>query len=154
MTMDEQANNKDSATRGMYLTFVVDQDDYALEIDYVTEIIQMQAITDMPELPPYIKGVINLRSKIVPVMDIRTRFGKEERIPDDRTCIVVVDVDGADIGMIIDTVRETMHIEEENIAPPSQARRGMDNKYIKGVCKTELGTKLLIDLERVVAASL
>jgi purine-binding chemotaxis protein CheW len=152
--MDEQLNNMDSATRGMYLTFVVDQDDYALEIDYVTEIIQMQAITDMPELPPYIKGVINLRSKIVPVMDIRTRFGKEERIPDDRTCIVVVDVEGTDIGMIIDTVRETMHIEDEDIAPPSLARRGMDNKYIKGVCKTELGTKLLIDLERVVAANM
>ena len=148
--MDEEIIEQ-QPTYKKYLTFAVGDDDYGLEIDCVTEIIKMQNITDMPELPDYMKGIINLRGKIIPVMDVRVRFKKEERAYDERTCIIVVEIDGTGIGLIVDTVRETLDIEDEDIAVPAEGKRGSDNKYIKGVGKTEPGIKLLIDLERVVA---
>jgi len=139
-------------TRGMYLTFAVGDEDYGVGISYVTEIINVQTITEVPELPVYIKGIINLRGKIIPVMDVRIRFNKEPKDYNDRTCIIVVDIGDTSIGLIVDMVREVLNIDEEDIVPPADgARNGNDNRYISGIAKTEGRFKLLLDIERLVA---
>ena len=150
--MDEMTTvvtKKQEDTKGMYLTFLVSEEEYGIEIVYVTEIIYIQAITKVPELPNYIKGIINLRGKIIPVLDVRVRFRKEETPYNDRTCIVVVDVGGTVVGLIVDMVREVMSIDEDDIVPP--AKGAMGNQYIQGVAKLGADVKLLLDIERLVS---
>lgn len=139
------------STQALYLTFAVGDEDYGLDIAVVTEIISVQTITEVPELPAYIKGIINLRGRIIPVMDVRIRFNKEQQEYDDRTCIIVVDVQGTSIGLIVDTVRGVMDILDEEITDPSSHRSGYENRYISGIGKTQQGVKLLLNLERLVA---
>lgn len=138
-------------TRSRYLTFAVGDEDYGVNICYVKEIINVQTITEVPELPPYIKGIINLRGKIIPVMDVRIRFNKEPRDYNDRTCIIVVDIGDLGIGLIVDVVREVMYIEEAQIVPPAESRAAGGNRYISGIAKTGGAIKLLLDIERLVA---
>jgi len=151
--MDEVINNSiinDSGTKGRYLTFAVGNEDYGIEIAYVSEIIMVQAITEVPELPSYLKGIINLRGKILPVMDVRIRFKKEPIEYTDRTCIIVVMIDTTSVGLIIDAVREVMDIADEDITAPSTGS-GYSNRYIKSIGKTPSGVKLLLDLENLVS---
>ncbi|MDR0382083.1 MAG: chemotaxis protein CheW [Oscillospiraceae bacterium] len=143
--------NEEDGTRGRYLTFAVGDEDYGVEIAYVTEIINVQTITELPELPPYIRGIINLRGKIVPVMDVRIRFNKEPEEYTDRTCIIVVDIGDAGIGLIVDLVREVLEISAEQIVPPSESKSSGGNRYISGIAKTGEDIKLLIDIERLVS---
>lgn len=131
--------------KGKYLTFVLGNESYGLEIQYVTEIIGIQEITSVPELPDYIKGIINLRGKIIPVMDVRTRFKKEFRKYDDRTCIIVVDIQEISVGLIVDAVSEVISIQEQEIVPPPDLNKGYGNRYIKGIGKVENTVKLLLD---------
>jgi purine-binding chemotaxis protein CheW len=138
-------------TQNMYLTFAVGED-YGVGISYVTEIINVQAITEVPELPTYIKGIINLRGKIIPVMDVRVRFNKEPKAYNERTCIIVVDIGDTGIGLIVDMVREVLHIDEEEIVPPAEAGKEYGgNRYISGIARTGGQTKLLLDIERLVS---
>ena len=137
-------------THGRYLTFTVGSEDYGIEITYVSEIIMVQAMTEVPELPPYLKGIINLRGKILPVMDVRVRFNKEPIEYTDRTCIIVVIVGATSVGLIIDAVREVMDIADDDITAPSTGS-GFSNRYISGIGKTSTGVKLLIDLENLVS---
>ncbi|GHV18068.1 chemotaxis protein CheW [Clostridia bacterium] len=148
--MDEQELVQNSESK-LYLTFAVGDEDYGLEIDVVMEIINVQTITDVPELPAYIKGIINVRGKIIPVMDVRLRFNKQEQVYDDRTCIILVETGGTGIGLIVDTVRGVMDIDDSVITDPSDHRSGYENRYIRGIGKTEAGVKLLLNLERLVS---
>lgn len=131
--------------RGRYLTFVIGKEVYGIEIKYVTEIINMQKITEVPELPEYIKGIINLRGKIIPVMDVRLRFRKEAKEYNDRTCIIVVDIEDISVGLIVDSVSEVITITEDNIVPPPDTNTGFNNRYIKGIGKVGDEVKLLLD---------
>ena len=135
-----------SATRGKYLIFDVGSEEYGIEIENVTEIIGIQAITPVPELPGHMKGLMNLRGKIIPIIDVRARFHKEPKEYDDRTCVIVVDLAGTVVGMIVDTVLEVLDIADEDIAAPPEFRSGQ-NKYVRGIGKTAVGVKLLIDCE-------
>lgn len=135
--------------KGKYLTFSIDNEDYGIEISYVTEIIGIQDITQVPELPDYLKGIINLRGKIIPVMDVRLRFGREPIEYNDRTCIIVIDINDLSIGLIVDTVSEVSNIDEENIVPPPDIKTGFHNKYIKGIGKIEEQVKLLLDCKKI-----
>ncbi|MDR1157223.1 MAG: chemotaxis protein CheW [Oscillospiraceae bacterium] len=146
--------DEEDGTRDRYLTFAVGDEDYGVEIAYVTEIINVQTITELPELPPYIRGIINLRGKIVPVMDVRIRFNKEPKEYTDRTCIIVVDIGDSGIGLIVDQVREVLEISAEQIVPPSESRSSGGNRYISGIAKTGEDIKLLIDIERLVSDEL
>ncbi|MGE5403685.1 MAG: chemotaxis protein CheW, partial [Candidatus Saccharibacteria bacterium] len=134
--------------KGMFLVFTLGKEDYGIEIRYVTEIIGIQAITEVPELPEYVKGVINLRGKIIPVVDVRLRFKKESREYDDRTCIVVVDIQSVPIGLVVDRVSEVLHINDNEIAPPPELNKAFQ-KYIKGIGKVGSEVKLLLDAERL-----
>ena len=102
-------------------------------------------------MPDYVKGVINLRGKVIPIVNLRRRFGIEERDYDDRTCIVVAEIDRVLIGLIVDTVEEVMEIAESNIEPPPRFRTvsGKD-RYISGMGKVGEQVKILIDVEKIV----
>lgn len=140
----------DDSMHGKYLTFAVGEEVYGIEISYVTEIIGVQAITEVPELPNYIKGIINLRGKIIPVLDVRLRFNQEPQIYDDRTCTIVIDNNTLIVGVIVDTVLEVLSIEDELIAPPPVARSRFSSEYIKGIAKTPTGVKLLLDCDKLI----
>ena len=140
VTKIEEDTQKDK-----YLTFIIGKEVYGIEIKFVTEIIGIQQITEVPELPNYIKGIINLRGKIIPVMDIRLRFKKEAREYNDRTCIVVVEINDVFVGLIVDSVSEVVGISENDIVPPPDTSIGFNNRYIKGIGKIGEDVKLLID---------
>jgi len=137
--------------KGRFLTFVIGKEVYGIGIKYVTEIISIQKITEVPELPDYIKGIVNLRGKIIPVLDVRLRFRKEAKEYSDRTCIIVIDIKGISVGLIVDSVSEVITISDENIVPPPDANTGFCNKYIKGIGKVGNEVKLLLDCSRLLS---
>ncbi|QTH40500.1 purine-binding chemotaxis protein CheW [Cohnella sp. LGH] len=143
----EQMEQEDTQ-QGKFLTFALGNETFGIEIRYVTEIIGIQPITEVPELPEYIKGIINLRGKIIPVMDVRLRFKKEYRAYNDRTCVIVVDIDDDCIGLIVDSVAEVLAIPEADIIAPPEIHR-TSNRYIKGVGKVGNEVKLILDGNRL-----
>jgi purine-binding chemotaxis protein CheW len=140
---------EEDTQKGRYLTFTLGKESYGIEIQYVTEIIGIQTITQIPELPEYLKGIINLRGKIIPVMDVALRFKKEPREYNDRTCIIVVDISELSIGLIVDSVSEVVTIPEQDIVDPPQMNRGTANRYIKNIGKVGNDVKLLLDCEKL-----
>lgn len=148
--MDEMElpEHEEDTQKDRFLTFQVGNEVYGIEIKCVTEIIGIQPITEVPELPEYIKGIINLRGKIIPVMDVRLRFKKEGVEYNDRTCVIVVDIGGVSIGLIVDHVSEVLTIPEEEIVAPPDVRNG-GNKYIRGIGKVENQVKLLLNCDRL-----
>ena len=136
---DEEDTQKDK-----YLTFLLEQETYGIDIRVVIEIIGIQAITGVPEVPEYVRGIINLRGKIIPVVDMRLRFKKEFRAYNDRTCIVVIEAEGVLIGLIVDGVSEVLDIPEGNVVPPPKLKASQ-NRYIRGIGKTGETVILLLD---------
>lgn len=150
--MEDVLEAEEDTQKGRFLTFTLGKETYGIEIMYVTEIIGIQVITELPELPEYIRGIINLRGKIIPVMDVRLRFKKEIREYNDRTCIIVVEIKDIDIGLIVDSVAEVVTILDENIAQPPQLM-GQNNRYIRNIGKVENDVKLLLDCEKLLTES-
>jgi len=142
---------EEDTQKGKYLTFLLDKEVYAIEIKYVTEIIGFQPITEVPELPDYIKGIINLRGKIIPVMDVRLRFKKQPAEYNDRTCIIVIDVQNISVGLIVDNVSEVLSISDDSIVPPPEISRGTENRYIKAIGKVENDVKLILDCNKLLS---
>lgn len=132
---------------GKFLTFAIQDEHYGIEIQYVTEIIGIQKITEMPDLPGFLRGVINLRGKIIPVMDLRLRFKKPMIAYHDRTCIIVVAIQGLSIGLIIDTVSEVLDIDSNHVVPPPLTMMGAQNHYIKAIGKVDNDIKLILDCQ-------
>jgi purine-binding chemotaxis protein CheW len=147
--LDEFLEIEEDTQKGKFLTFSLGREEYGIEIKYVTEIIGLQKITEVPELPEYVKGIINLRGKIIPVIDVRLRFKKEPEKYNDRTCTIVVEMQDISVGLIVDTVAEVISIAEEDIVPPPEMRDGNQNRYIKGIGKKDGSIKLLIDCDRL-----
>jgi purine-binding chemotaxis protein CheW len=145
--VDEQEDTQ----KGKFLTFLIGKEAYGIEISCVTEIIGIQEISEVPELPEYIIGIINLRGKIIPVMDVRLRFNKPAIEYNDRTCIIVVDIKDISVGLIVDAVSEVLVINDDNIVPPPELRKSSSNKYIKGIGKVESEVKLLIDCDKLLS---
>lgn len=142
----EEDNEEDEDTQeDKFLTFVLNQEEYGIEIRHVTEIICIQNITEVPDMPHYIKGVINLRGKVIPVMDVRLRFGLAERPYDDRTCIIVINIDDQSVGLIVDRVSEVLDIPQSEVEPPPKIRRGESSRSIKGMGKVGDQVKILLN---------
>ncbi|MCR9162945.1 MAG: chemotaxis protein CheW [Nannocystaceae bacterium] len=135
----------------MFLTFMLGGESYGLAITAVTEIIGFQSITPVPDVAPYVRGIINLRGKVVPVMDVRERFGMDARDYDARTCIIVIQVRESSVGLIVDTVSEVVDIDLSQIeAPPSMgSAAGGGQGFMMGVGKVEDEVKLLLDANRL-----
>jgi purine-binding chemotaxis protein CheW len=132
-----------------YLTFRLGEEDYGIEIRYVTEIVGVQKITEVPDMPDFVRGVVNLRGQVIPVMDVRLRFHMEPRDYDERTCIIVVDLEGMAVGLIIDTVQEVREIAPENVSPPPRLSRSEKTRYILGMGKVGEDVKILLDVNKL-----
>ena len=133
---------------GKYLTFKLADEEYGVEILKVREINGLMDITAVPRMPIYMKGVINLRGKVIPVVDLRLKFGFDEIEHTEQTCIIVVDV-GKEIGIIVDTVSEVLDIKGENIEPPPSLGGSVDTSFILGMGKVGDEVKILLDINRV-----
>lgn len=141
----EEVENIDTQ-KDKYLTFHIGNEDYAIAISFVTEIIGMLKITEVPQTPNYIKGVINLRGKVIPVMDIRLRFGMPARDYDERTCVIVVQYKDNIVGLVVDTVSEVLDIPEENVENTQSFNQSADNNFICGMGKVGEQIKMVIDV--------
>jgi purine-binding chemotaxis protein CheW len=153
--MNDLIMNIDSvedSQKGRYLAFMVGNEAFGIEIKYVTEIIGIQTITEMPEMPNFVKGIINLRGRIIPLIDIRLRFGKEPRDYDDRTCVIVVDIEGFSYGLIVDSVYEVLTIPDEEISPLPGINTVSGNRFVKNIGKTAGGIVLVVDCEKLLTA--
>lgn len=139
---------EEDTQKGKFLTFSLGEEYYGIDIMYVTEIVGIQPITVVPEMPDFIKGIINLRGKIIPVMDVRLKFRKEAKDYNDRTCIIVIDVHELSIGIIVDAVSEVLNINDENIVPPPNMNAS-GRKYIKSVGKSDKNVILILDCEKL-----
>ncbi|MBQ8625977.1 MAG: purine-binding chemotaxis protein CheW [Agathobacter sp.] len=144
--MDERDTQK-----GKYVTFKSGNEYFGLKIQYVNEIIVFQEITKIPESEDYIKGLINLRGKIIPVIDVRLRFKQEPFEYTDRTCIIVVNVKNIVVGLIVEKIAEVVEIQDENIIPsPSVGKADKSqNKYVYAIGKVGDKVKLLLDPDRL-----
>ncbi len=153
-TQPEEAAVKMSAKRaGKYLTFTLGNEEYGIGILKIREIIGMLPITSVPKTPAFIKGVINLRGKVIPVMDLRLRFGMDKADYTERTCIIVVEITRESgnimIGIVVDTVSEVLNIKAEEIEDTPMFGTDIKTDYIMGVAKTEGGVKILLDIDKV-----
>ena len=136
----------DDIRHGKYMTFKVGKDVYGIELKYVNEIIQMQPVAAVPNVENYIKGLINLRGKIIPVIDVAVRFRKEVFEYTDRTCIIVIDVSGVEVGLIVENIGEVVSIDEEDILPPPNIPHcDHQERFVRGIGKIGEEVKLLLD---------
>lgn len=145
----EEGEDEDTQ-KGKYLTFVLSKEEYGIEISHVKQIIGMQNITEVPDKPDYIMGVINLRGTVIPIMDVRLRFAMEKKTYDDRTCIVVTNVDDKTVGLIVDTVAEVLDIPAAQIEEPPKVNKGEASKFIKGIGKAGDKVKIILNIETLV----
>ena len=141
---------------GKYLTIVLDQEAYGLAVLRVREIIRLQKITPVPQLPSYVKGVINLRGKVIPVIDLRLKFGMPEVEASAHTCIVVVQVERAGrrvmLGIIVDHVSEVLNISAEEIERTPDFGETLDTQFMLGMAKVKGQVKILLDLDAILVA--
>lgn len=137
--------------KGKYVTFKSGDEYFGLKIQYVNEIIVFQEITKIPESEEYIKGLINLRGKIIPVIDVRLRFKQEPFEYTDRTCIIVVNVKNIVVGLIVEKIAEVVEIQDENIIPSPTVGKAdkSQNKYVYAIGKVGDKVKLLLDPDRL-----
>jgi len=141
---------------GKYLTFTLAEEEYGIGILKIKEIIGMMPITPVPQTPEFVKGVINLRGKVIPVVDLRLRFGMEEIGYTERTCIIVVEIAGdtgtVQTGIVVDAVSEVMNIKGDDIEDSPSFGTKLDTDYILGMAKMEGGVKILLDIDKVLTA--
>ncbi len=147
---DDDLEIDEDTQKDRYLTFRIASEEYGVEIRHITEIVGVQKITEVPDTESYLKGVINLRGKIIPVMDVRLRFGMAAIDYGDRTCIIVVDVNGTSIGLIVDEVLEVVNIPALNVSEPPRTSKGSSSRYIQGMGKIGASVKILLNIEQLV----
>jgi purine-binding chemotaxis protein CheW len=152
-TLQTSANNKNT---GKFLTVVLDNEAYGIAVLKVREIIRMQKITPIPQMPDFVKGVINLRGRVIPVVDLRVKFGLQAGFAE-RTCIVVVQVSlpssVVQMGLIVDSVEEVVNLAPAEIEPTPDFGTRIDTTYILGMAKIKGVVKTLLDIDRVVSPS-
>lgn len=140
---------------GKYLTFSLAQERYCVPVLKVREIMRLCPVTPVPRMPAYIKGVINLRGKIVPVVDLRERFGLGAATDTDRICIVVVQVEASETtrltGMIVDVVEEVSHFQVDDLEPPPDFGEAIDGRFIVGMAKSRGQVKTVLDIDRLLS---
>lgn len=141
-------NGESSELNDRYLLFRIADSLYGVSLALVLEIVQIQSITMLPYVAPYVKGIINLRGKVLPVIDVRTRLGMPEKGYDAETCIVVVDIHNVHVGLIVDSVSEVVTVPEDQIAaPPPSSGTGVGS-YLSSVANLDKKIVLNIDFDR------
>lgn len=160
--MSELTEKMDQAVKAMadkegkYLTFSLAKEEYGIGILKIKEIIGMVPITTVPRTPDFVKGVINLRGKVIPVIDLRLRFGMASIDYTERTCIIVVEIEGTvgtvQIGIVVDAVSEVLNVNGEDIEETPTFGAKLNTDYILGMAKMDGGVKILLDIDRVLSA--
>ena len=154
-TQIEQVNKAVQDREGKYLTFALGPEEYGLEILKVREIMGIMEITAVPQTPEYVRGVINLRGKVIPVIDLRAKFGMETVEMTDQTCIIVVEItqqgQGFNTGIVVDRVQEVLDIAGENIEDTPQFGSNVATDFILGMGKIGDSVKILLDIDKVLA---
>ena len=133
------------------VSFRLANEEYGIEITKVQEIILVGEITRVPQTSPYIKGLINLRSTVIPIVDLRLRFGMPEEAPTDETRIMVMNVGGKTTGIIVDAVSEVLRISKDQMAPPPPTVSGLGRDYLTGLAKLEKRLLILLDVDRLLS---
>jgi purine-binding chemotaxis protein CheW len=159
--MAELAETMDQAVKAVagreekYLTFSLAEEEYGIGILKIKEIIGMMPITTVPQTPEFVKGVINLRGKVIPVIDLRLRFGMDSIDYTERTCIIVVEIDGSagtvQIGIVVDAVSEVLNVKGEDVEDTPTFGTKLNTDYILGMAKMEGGVKILLDIDQVLS---
>ena len=137
---------------GKYLTFVLGNEEYGIEILRVREIIGLMEITTVPQTPDYMKGVINLRGKVIPVIDLRLKFSMQEEDHTQETCVIVVEVNSTSIGLIVDSVSEVSDISSEEIEEAPSFGQSIDTDFITGLGKVKDKVIIMLDIGVVLSA--
>jgi purine-binding chemotaxis protein CheW len=148
---EDEFESEEDSQRDKFITFKIDIEEYGIEIKYVSEIIGIQKITTLPDMPDYVKGVVNLRGKIIPIIDIRLKFGMIEKVYNNRTCIIVVNLEEATIGLIVDEVSEVIDIPENQIEPLPKTGKKTRNRYINGIGKVGEKVKIILDISKILS---
>ncbi len=155
-TRGPQIDPFQAENEGKYLTFQLAEEGYGIGILKVREIIGMLPVTPVPQTPMFLKGVINLRGQVIPVVDLRLKFGLMEEEYTERTSIIVVEVKGLSnnipIGIVVDTVSEVINIQAHEIEPAPTFGASIDTNFILGMAKTEGGVKILLNIDQVLSA--
>lgn len=146
---DEKELNEVNDTSEKYLTFLIDKQFYAFRVNDVVEIIEMQEITPVPEFPDYAKGLINLRGTLIPVIDVRLRFCKNEMDYNERTCIIILNLRNIEVGFIVDTVDEVIDIDKTNISGVPNISDARARKFIEGVGKISKKIVMLLNAQKM-----
>jgi purine-binding chemotaxis protein CheW len=134
-----------------YLMFKLGEEEYGIDITRITAIEELPQITSIPDMPNFVKGVINLRGKVIPAVDLRLRFGIQEKEYDDRTCIIIVSVNESTIGLIVDIVSEVHEIERNDMGPPPSFKNASGKEqYIAGLAKKGEQVKIILDVEKII----
>ncbi|MBF0118925.1 MAG: purine-binding chemotaxis protein CheW [Desulfobacterales bacterium] len=132
-----------------YLTFCLGQEEYGIDIKYVIEVIGMQKITEVPDVPDFVKGVINLRGQVIPITDVRMRFKMKPAEYNDRTCVVVVKIKDTQVGLIVDLVSDVIKISEDQVQPPPRINQKEGSRFIQGLGKVDDQVKILLNIEKL-----
>ncbi len=152
--MDLGSTQATSAQQGKYLTFVIADEEYGVEILKVREIIGYMKVTEVPQTPDYVKGIINLRGQVIPVVALRTKFGLDEIETTEETCIIVVEIvqggKAFNTGIVVDRVREVLDIAEENIEETPHFDASVNTDFILGMGKVGDSVKILLDIDKVI----
>lgn len=146
---NEMSTEKDTQ-KGKNLSFIIEDNIYAIEIKYVRQIIRVQKITVVPEQPKYIKGVINLRGEIIPIIDLRVKFKKEPRKYDARTCIIILDVNQVTVGIIVDRIFEVITTSEDEIAAAPKINSKIQNRFIRGMVRLDQKIYILLECQELI----
>lgn len=134
--------------KDQYLIFTLGRDSYGIDIDHVTEIIGMQTVTPVPELPDYVRGIISLRGRIIPVIDVRIRFRMEQKEYGDRTCIIILELESMSVGLIVDGVSDVVSFSAEELSPPPEVS-GVSSRFVKHIGRVGDAIKLILDCEKI-----
>jgi purine-binding chemotaxis protein CheW len=151
----EQKSKGEVNREGKYLTFSLAGEEYGIGILKIKEIIGMMPVTTVPRTPSYVKGVINLRGKVIPVVDLRLKFGMEEMAYTERTCIIVVEIKGQGasvlIGIVVDSVSEVLNVKGSEVEDRPMFGARLETDYILGMAKMNGGVKILLDIDKVLS---
>ncbi|MBK8397068.1 MAG: purine-binding chemotaxis protein CheW [Leptospiraceae bacterium] len=147
---EEQTDKSQDTMENLYIIFFIDGREYGIEIRYLIEIIAFQPITFIPNLPPYVKGVINLRGKIIPIIDVRLRFGLPAIEYTDFTCILIININNLSAGLVVDGMKEVLKIPKEAIEPSPGFEETNMEKFVEAIGKSGDTLKILINLQKFI----
>jgi len=151
--MKAEAEKKESSTyEGQFLTFTLNNEEYGIEILKVREIIGVMDITTVPQTPEFMKGVINLRGTVIPVVDLRLKFSMPEEEYTQETCVIVVEANNSQVGIIVDSVSEVLNIQNGEIEETPSFGQGIDTDFIMGLGKVKEGIIILLNIEQILSS--